>query len=94
MAANPAVKEKQSGPNLKALGLKSPQEVIDLLALLKIDGAPVVADDRALLDPKQKAQKVMQYFQKKFNVNPNDLPYLASLIKHDLKHGKIGWRRR
>lgn len=94
MTANQAVKEKQSGPNLKALGLKSPQEVIDLLALLKIDGQPIINDDRALIDPKQKAQKVMEYFQKKFDVKPNDLPYLASLIKNDLKHGKLSWRKR
>ncbi len=85
--------QKQSGPNLQALGLKSPMEVIDLLALLKIDGEPVVNDDRALLDPNQKAKAVMEYFHRHFNVKPADLPYLASLIKHDLKHGKIGWRK-
>jgi hypothetical protein len=85
--------QKQAGPNLQALGLKSPMEIIDLLALLKIDGEPVVNDERALLDPNQKAKAVMQYFHIHFNVKPGDLPYLASLIKHDLKNGKIGWRK-
>ncbi|MFH1683605.1 MAG: hypothetical protein ABIA67_01850, partial [Candidatus Margulisiibacteriota bacterium] len=85
---------KNKGPDLKILGLKSPMEVIDILALLKIDGEPIIKDERALLDPKQKAQTVMEYFQIKFNVKPNDLPYLASLIKHDLKHGKIGRREK
>ena len=84
---------QQKGPDLKALGLKSPMEVIDILALLKIDGEPIIKDDRALLDPKLKAQAVMEYFHKKHNVKPNDLPYIASLIKRDLKSGKIGWRK-
>lgn len=81
------------GPNLKALGFKSPMEIIDLLALLKIDGEPIIKDDRALLNPKLKTQAVAEYFLKNYNVKPNDLPYLASLIKHDLKHGKIGGRK-
>jgi len=93
MALHQQTKEKSAGPNLQALGLKSPMEVIDILALLKIDGEPVIKDDRALLDPKLKAQVIMEYFHKKFNIPPNDLPYLASIIKHDLKHGKIGWRK-
>jgi len=82
------------GPDLKALGLKSPMEIIDLLALLKIDGEPIIKDDKQLLNPNTKTQAVMQYFEDKFNLKPQDLPYLASLIKHDLKHGKIGWRKR
>jgi hypothetical protein len=86
--------QPNSGPDLKALGLNSAKEIFDLLSLLKIDGEPVIKDDRMLLDPKQKAQAVMEYFYKNFKVNPNDLPYLASLVKHDLKHGKIGWRKR
>jgi hypothetical protein len=94
MSANQATKQTQSGPNLQALGLKSPQEVIDILSILKVDGEPVIKSDQAILDPKLKAQSVMEYFQVKFNIKPNDLPYLASLIKQDLKHGKIGWRRR
>ena len=89
MAVPQQTKGKSAGPNLQALGLKSPMEIIDLLALLKIDGEPVIKDDRALLDPKLKAQAVMEYFHKKFNVKPNDLPYLASLIKHDLKDNII-----
>ena len=92
MATNQQTKT-QSGPNLQALGLKSPMEVIDILALLKVDGEPIILDDKALLDPNLKAQAVIEYFQKRFNVKPSDLPYLASLIKHDLKRGKIGWRR-
>ncbi len=94
MALQQQVKGKSAGPNLQALGLKSPMEVIDILALLKIDGEPVIKDDRALLDPKLKTQVIMEYFHKKFNIKPNDLPYFASLIKHDLKHGKIGRRKR
>jgi hypothetical protein len=87
-----AVEQQTKQPNLQALGFKSPMEVIDLLALLKIDGEPVIKDDRALTDPKLKVQAVMEYFASKFNIKPSDLPYLASLIKQDLKHGKIGWR--
>lgn len=83
-----------SAPNIQALGLKSPMEVIDILALLKIDGEPIIKEDKLLLNPNTKAQAVMKYFQEKFKLPPQDLPYLASLIKHDLKHGKIGWRKR
>jgi hypothetical protein len=86
--------QNQSGPNLQALGLKSPMEVIDILALLKIDGEPVIKDDRSLLDPNQKAKAIMEYFLREFNVKPGDLPYLASIIKQDLKNGKLGWRKR
>ncbi|MFH1347518.1 MAG: hypothetical protein ABIH22_02400 [Candidatus Margulisiibacteriota bacterium] len=81
---------QKKGPNFKALGLKSPMEVIDILALLKIDGEPVIKDDNLLLNPKLKAHAVMEYYEKNFNVKPNDLPYLASLVKHDIKRGKIG----
>ncbi|MBU1026231.1 MAG: hypothetical protein KKA31_00705 [Candidatus Margulisbacteria bacterium] len=81
------------GPDFNALGLKSPMEVIDLLALLKIDGEPVIIDDKVLLDPKEKARAVMEYFGRRFNISPNDLPYFASLIKHDLKNGRLGWRK-
>lgn len=81
---------KKKGPNFKALGLKSPMEVIDILALLKIDGEPVIKDDKLLLDPKLKAHAVMEYYAENFKVKPNDLPYLASLVKHDIKRGKIG----
>lgn len=79
---------------MKALGLNSAQEVIDLLGLLKVDGEPIIKDDRALLDPKAKGRAVVEYFVEKFEMDPNDLPYLASLIKKDLKNGKIGWRKR
>lgn len=83
----------KSGPNLAALGFKSPMEVIDILALLKVDGEPIIKDDRAILDPKLKAQAVLEYFHTKFNITPNDIPYLASLIKQDLKSGKLNWRK-
>ncbi|MFC1568268.1 hypothetical protein ACFL37_01055 [Candidatus Margulisiibacteriota bacterium] len=89
-----ATQTRNQGPDLKALGLKSPMEVFDILSLLKIDGEPIVKDDRQLLDPKQKAQAIMEYFHKGFQIKPSDLPYLASLIKRDLKSGKIGWRRK
>lgn len=77
--------ENQAGPNLKTLGFNSPLEIIDLLALLKIDGEPVVSDDQVLLNPQLKTQAVLEYFKNKFKVKPNDLPYLASLIKKDIK---------
>jgi len=85
--------QKSKGPDLKTLGLKSAQEVFDLLALLKIDGEPIIKDDRQLLDPKAKAQAVFKYFHETFDVEPDELPLLASLIKKDLKAGKIGWRK-
>ncbi len=86
--------KKQAGPNLQALGLKSPMEVIDILALVSIDGERVISDDHALLDPSRKANAVMEYFADRFNVKPAELPYIASIIKQDLKNGKIGWRKR
>jgi hypothetical protein len=93
MAVSQPNTDKSAGPNFQALGLKSPMEVIDILALLKIDGEPIIKDDKMLLDPKQKAQAVIEYFYNKFEVKPIDLPYLASLIKRDLKQGKLGWRK-
>lgn len=89
--ATPQTQNK--GPDLKALGLKSATEVFDLLALLKIDGEPVIKDDRTLLDPKEKARAVFEYFNGVHGIDPDTLPYLASLIKRDLKSGKIGWRK-
>lgn len=82
---------KASGPNLQALGLKSPMEVIDILGALKIDGVPVILDDKAFLNPQLKAELVIRYFTEKFKVKPNELPYVASLIKKDLKNGKLKW---
>ena len=83
-------KPKQNKPaDLKALGLKSPMEVIDILALLRIDGEPVIKDDKDLLDAKRKAKAVVEFYTSHFQIDPKDLPYLASLVKHDIKHGKI-----
>jgi hypothetical protein len=84
---------KQKGPDLKALGLKSAAEIFDLLALLKIDGEPVIKEDQSLLDPREKARAVFEYFHHKFDLEPENLPYLASLIKRDLQNGKLNWRR-
>jgi len=81
----------QPGPNLKALGFDSPMEVIDLLAALKIDGKPVIMDDKAFLNPQMKAEQVIKFFNENFNIKPNELPRLASVIKQDLKNGKLGW---
>jgi|GEM_PF-1209847 len=92
-----AVQQKtqaKNGLDLKALGLKSPMEVIDILALLRVDGESVVSNDRDLLDQNQKTKAVLEYFHRKFNLSPNKLPYLASLVKHELKQGKLGWRKR
>ncbi|MGB9613081.1 MAG: hypothetical protein ACPL4K_02750 [Candidatus Margulisiibacteriota bacterium] len=90
MAIGP-VQGNSQGPNLQALGLKSPMEVIDILSVLKIDGAPVINDDKAFLDPNLKAQSVINFFKQNFNVSPNELPHLAAAIKHDLRHGRINW---
>jgi hypothetical protein len=87
--ANQATKENQAGPNLQALGLKSPMEVIDILGAVKIDGAPIITDDKAFLNPQLKAELVVRYFNEKFGVKPSELPHLASLIKRDLKSGKL-----
>jgi hypothetical protein len=86
-----SAKTNPSGPDLKALGLNSPMEVIDILAALKIDGKPVIIDDKAHLDPNLKAQTVMKFFNENFNMQPKELPHLASVIKRDLKAGKLGW---
>ncbi|MFC1510794.1 hypothetical protein ACFL5U_00180 [Candidatus Margulisiibacteriota bacterium] len=91
MAANPQISEKSNSPNLKSLGFNSPMDVIDILAELKVDGEPVIKDDNALLNPKLKAQTVMQYFTEKFNFKPAELPHLAATVKRDLKAGKLGW---
>ena len=87
--ANQTTKETQSGPNLQALGLKSPMEVIDILGAMKINGVPVITDDKAFLNPQLKAELVLKYFSEKYGAKPNELPYLASLIKRDLKSGKL-----
>ena len=87
MVANPSANVNQAGPNLESLGLKSPMEVIDILGMLKIDGDPVIKDDKAFLDPRVKAKEVMEYFMKNFNVNPKELPHLASVVKHEMKRG-------
>jgi hypothetical protein len=78
----------------KQNNLNSLQEVIDLLALLKVDGEPIIKNDQDLLDPKQKTKAVLEFFSDKFKISPEDIPYLASLVKKDLKNGKIGWRKR
>lgn len=79
---------QKAGPDLKALGLKSALEVIDILALLRIDGEPVINDDNIVLNPQAKAKAVIEYYQQRFGVQPNDLPYMASLIKKDLINRK------
>jgi hypothetical protein len=84
---------QNKGPDLKALGLKSATEVFDLLALLNVDGEPVIKNERILLDPKDKARAVFEYFNVNFGIEADNLPYLASLVKRDLKAGKIGWRK-
>jgi len=81
----------QAGPDLKALGLNSPMEVIDILAALKIDGKPIIIDDKAFLNPQMKAEQVMKYFHENFGMKTNELPHLASVIKRDLKAGKLRW---
>lgn len=77
-------KQVKKGPDLKALGLKSPMEVIDILAIIKIDGKSVISDHNILLNPKAKAQAVVEFYHSNFNVKPNDLPYVASMIKKEI----------
>lgn len=83
--------QKQAGPNLQSLGLKSPMEVIDILGMLKIDGEPIVSDEKAILNPQLKAETIMKYFHEKFHVKPGELPYIASIIKRELKNGTLKW---
>ena len=90
---NNGQEEKKSGPNLQALGLKSSMEVIDILGLLRIDGEPVIKNDQSLLDPKEKARAVIEYFVDKHNLKPGELPYVAAAIKTELKSGRLAWRK-
>jgi hypothetical protein len=83
--ANEQTATQNKGPNLKLLGFKSPMEVIDILSIIKIDGEPVIKDDKAFLDPNLKAQEVISYFKKNFDIDPNLLPYFASVIKNKIK---------
>ena len=90
MAVGP-VQTNTSGPDLKGLGLSSPMEIIDILGALKIDGQPVITDDKAHLNPTVKAEAVVKFFTDNFNMKPSELPHLASVVKRDLKAGKLGW---
>ena len=83
--------EAPKGPDLKALGLISPMEVIDILGAMKIDGQPVIIDDKAFLNPQMKAEQVLKFFNENFNMKPSELPHLAAVVKKDLKAGKLGW---
>jgi hypothetical protein len=87
----------QTKPNKKSaiqnLGLKSPMEVIDILSLCRVEGEPVIKDDKDWLDPNRKAKAVVSFFTSKFDIDPKDLPYLASLIKHDIKNGRLSKER-
>ena len=75
--------------NLKSLGLKSPLEVIDILGALKIDGAPIINDEKVILNQQLKADAIFKYFAAKFGVKPNELPYIAALIKKKLETGEL-----
>lgn len=75
--------------NLQALGLKSPMEVIDILGTIKIDGLPIISDEKAILNPQLKAEAILKFFSSRFNIKPNELPYLASIIKRKLKSGEL-----
>jgi hypothetical protein len=88
----PDARTNTPGPNFQALGIKSPMEVIDILSLLKVDGEPIIKDDKAFLDPKAKANAVVEYFSQNFGVSAKELPYVASVIKQNLKSGKLNWR--
>jgi hypothetical protein len=79
-----------SAPSL-AYGIRDANEVITILGALKIDGTPVITDDKAALNPQMKAEQVMKFFNDNFKIKPADLPQVASVIKQDLKAGKLGW---
>ncbi|MCU0640689.1 MAG: hypothetical protein MUC35_01225 [Candidatus Margulisbacteria bacterium] len=91
MASGP-VQNNSGGPDLKSLGLNSPLEVIDILGAMKIDGRPVITDDKAHLNPTVKAETVVKFFTENFNMKPSELPHLASVVKRDLQAGKLDWK--
>lgn len=84
------VQGNTSGPDFKMLGI-TPGQVIDILGALKVDGQPVISDDRAFTDPTLKAQTVLEYFNKNFGIPPTELAHIASVIKQDLRQGRIDW---
>lgn len=84
---NQKPQDNKAGINLQLLGFKSPMEVIDLLALIKVDGEPVVKDDKSFLDPRIKAKEVLEYFHNNFGVIPDELPFVAYVIKNKIKKG-------
>ena len=89
MAMNaPSGVRGNNGPKLPG-NIKSPMEVIDLLASLDIGGKLVINDDKAFLNPQLKAEQVMRFFKENFNAKPGDLPQIASIIKQDLIAGKL-----
>jgi len=83
--------KKDNGPNLAALGLRSPMEVIDILAMVKIGETRVVTDDSAALNPQLKADLVVKFFREKMGIKPSLLPYMASIIKQKLKSGQLAF---
>ncbi len=85
--ASPGVKVNNA-PNTAPLGLDSPMEAINILALLKIGDELVVKGDKAFLDPKAKTDAVVAFF-KKAGFTPNDLLHFAAAIKRDLQHRKL-----
>lgn len=95
MAVGP-VQGNSGGPNLQAIGLKGPQEVIDILAQVSISDEKgnkmlVINDDSLVNNPTAKAQQVINFFKENFGVQPNELPHLASVIKHEVRTGNIKW---
>lgn len=91
MAIEPV--KQSSVPDLKTLGLKSPMEVIDVLSLLEFDSGSgkklVINDDKAFLNPQLKAEQVIKFFKDNFDLSPNELPRLASIVKQDLRAGRL-----
>ena len=43
-------RSKPAGLDLKKLGFNSPMEIINLLALIKVDGQPIIKEGRANFD--------------------------------------------
>jgi hypothetical protein len=86
MATGP-IQNKANGPDLKSLGFNSPTEIIDILASLKVDNH-LVCPPEAFGDPQQKAMQVVKFFADNFDMKPNELPHLASVVKKELQAGR------
>lgn len=75
-------------PDLQKLGFKDPDAVINFLAVCSFGGKSVINDLQLALTLKGKADQVIKFFQD-HGVKINELPQLASMIKNDIRAGKV-----